>query len=111
MYYQGWDRRLLNRQPQKFATIKYEDKDNNSFFDQLSYDLDGDTTFENVVELKDLGINDKCNLIDVSHYIYKDYVGLQQNILNDHWNLSLNKKPLLFVIDNQQENVLRYLSY
>src|SRR3546814_3338622 len=64
-FYQGWDRRWLNRNPKDFATVKYEDVDSNGFFDKISYDMDGDTTFEEVVDLKSLGIDDRCQAIDI----------------------------------------------
>jgi len=84
-YYQGWDRSWLGKQPQKFATVKYEDGDKNGFFDQLSYDLDGDTLFENTVDLRALGLDDRCNLIDVSNFTYKQYKALQEIISNTMW--------------------------
>lgn len=84
-YYQGWDRSWLGKQPQKFATVKYEDVDKNGFFDRLSYDLDGDTLFENIVDLKAVGLNDQCNLIDVSNFTYRQYKTLQATISNVMW--------------------------
>src|SRR3546814_1833371 len=75
-FYQGWDRRWLNRNPKDFATVKYEDVDSNGFFDKISYDMDGDTTFEEVVDLKSLGIDDRCQAIDISNFRYKDYTAL-----------------------------------
>lgn len=45
--------------PEKFATIKYEDTDNNGFFDTIRSDLDGDNVFEDSVSFKALGIDDK----------------------------------------------------
>jgi hypothetical protein len=50
------------------------DTDKNGFFDQIQYDLDGDTLFERTVSLKDLQIDDKQNIIKTSEL---DYSGFQ----------------------------------
>jgi len=84
-YYQGWDRRIIKGEPKKFATVRYDDIDNNGFFDRISYDLDGDTAFEQVVDLKALGIDDRNSLIDVSDYSYADYRRLQQKMSDQLW--------------------------
>ncbi|WP_437124592.1 hypothetical protein, partial [Coprobacter fastidiosus] len=60
-YYQGWDRMWMgmDRQPGKFGTVKYTDKDDNGFFDYIEYDLDGDKKFEMTIDLKALGLDDR----------------------------------------------------
>ncbi|GAA4319001.1 hypothetical protein [Compostibacter hankyongensis] len=83
--YQGWDRRIIKTEPKTFATVKYEDSDNNGFFDKIRYDLDGDTTFEQTVDLKSLGIDDRCELIDVSRFSYRDYTNLQKKTAEQLW--------------------------
>ncbi|MBX6360588.1 MAG: hypothetical protein IRZ03_10975 [Acidobacterium ailaaui] len=83
--YQGWDRSTIKKEPKTFATVKYEDTDNNGFFDKISYDLDGDTIFETIIDLKKLGIDDRCELIDVSHFKYSDYVNLQKQMSQNLW--------------------------
>lgn len=91
--YQGWDRRIIKKEPGKFATVKYEDSDHDGFFDRILYDLDGDTTFETVVDLNKLGIDDSCHLIDVSHFTYSDYVQLQKKVAAQLWkNAQLAEK-------------------
>lgn len=84
-YYQGWDRRSMVKEPAKFATVKYEDMDKDGFMDRISYDLDGDTTYETVIDLKKLGLDDRCPLIDVSHFSYEDYVNLQKRVASGLW--------------------------
>jgi len=84
-FYQGWDRRWLNKDPERFGTVKYEDTDHNGFLDKISYDLDGDTLFEQIVDLKALSIDDRCETIDVSHFRYPDYLRLQEKIANQMW--------------------------
>lgn len=84
-YYQGWDRRIISREPQRFATVKYEDTNQNGFIDRISYDLDGDTTYETEIDFKRLGLDDRCPLIDVSRFRYADYVKLQQRVSDGLW--------------------------
>lgn len=84
-FYQGWDRSWINKTPQKFATVKYLDTDDNGFFDKILYDLDGDTTFEDTVDLKALKIDDRCETIDVSKFKYKNYLNLQKKISGQMW--------------------------
>ena len=43
---------------EKFASIKYQDLDNNGFIDAIWYDLDGDKVYEDSVSFKALGIAD-----------------------------------------------------
>lgn len=84
-YYQGWDRKWVNKEPNKFATVKYTDSDNDGFIDKILYDLDGDKVFEDSVDLKALNIKDVCETIDVSDFKYKDYVSLQSRMANQLW--------------------------
>lgn len=86
-YYQGWDRMWmgLDKNPTNFATVKYTDKDNNGFFDYIEYDLDGDFKFETVIDLKALGIDDVCELIDISKFKYKDYTDVMSNMSDNMW--------------------------
>ena len=85
-YYQGFDRSWMNKEPKSFATVKYMDTDNNGFFDKILYDLDGDTIFEDTVDLKALGIDDRCKKIDISNFKYKDYQDLQKKISAQLWD-------------------------
>ncbi|MDR1667122.1 MAG: hypothetical protein LBS03_05460 [Bacteroidales bacterium] len=83
--YQAYDRHWLNKTPQKFATVKYTDKDNNGFFDYIEYDLDGDTVFEEIIDLKQLGIDDRCEIIDISGFQYADYTQLKRRMADNIW--------------------------
>ncbi len=84
-WYQGWDRRFQAMDPEKFATVRYTDSNDNGFFDKLEYDLDGDHVFETVVDLQALGLDDRCELIDVSQFTYDDYTALMQRMATDMW--------------------------
>lgn len=90
-YYQGWDRLWTGsrRNPQEFATVKYEDVDGNVFFDTIKYDMDGDQVFETIVSLKNLGINDVCELIDTSTFKYENFTDLMCKMAHDMWSNAL----------------------
>lgn len=75
---------------QKFATVKYTDKDNNGFFDLIEYDMDGDKHFETIIDLKELGVDDRCELIDISTFKYNDFFALMQNVSDTMWSNALN---------------------
>lgn len=84
-YYQGWDRLWINKNPKKFATVKYTDKDGNGFLDYVEYDMDGDGKFETVFDLKALGIDDSAKLIDVSSFTYRDYTKMMKRMSDGIW--------------------------
>lgn len=91
-FFQGWDRMWfgLDNNPEKFATVKYTDNDNNGFFDLIEYDMDGDKQFETIINLKGLGVDDRCELIDISTFTYNDFFALMQNISDTMWSNALN---------------------
>ena len=86
-YYQGWDRMWMgmDRQPGRFGTVKYTDKDDNGFFDYIEYDLGGDKKFEMTIDLKALGLDDRCELIDISTFKYKDYTSMMKKMSKSMW--------------------------
>lgn len=82
LYFQGWQgwrgdnlqpEDFENIEPEKFATIAYEDTDGNGFFDRIYYDMDGNQDFETYYSLIDNGIDDTAYIYDVSEMKYKDY--------------------------------------
>lgn len=85
-YYQGWDRLWINKNPKKFATVKYTDKDGNGFLDYVEYDMDGDGKFETVFDLRALGIDDSAKLIDISSFTYGDYTKMMKRMSDGIWN-------------------------
>ena len=91
MYYQGWDRLWfgLDKNPQRFATVKYTDMDKNGFFDLIDYDMDGDKQFETTIDLKKIGVNDCCELMDISSFTYKEFVELMREVSNNMWSNAL----------------------
>jgi len=60
----------LSKDPEKFATVRYSDTNNNGFIDCIEYDLDGDSIFEDKASLLDLGIDDKVSIIDTKNMSY-----------------------------------------
>lgn len=84
-YYQGWDKRFQATSPTKAACVEYLDTDGNGFFDTLNYDLDGDSKYETTISLKELGISDVCDVIDVSSLKYKDYTKLFKKVSDGMW--------------------------
>ncbi len=72
-------------EPKKFATIKYTDTDKNGFLDKIEYDIDGDTLFEHTVSLKNLGIDDKCEVVNTAGMKYADFVKLKTKMATNQW--------------------------
>ncbi len=86
-YYEGWDRMWMGQEfyPKSFATVLYSDTDNNGFIDHIEYDLDGDQITETVVDFKELGIDDRCELIDISQFKYSDFNRLATKMADGIW--------------------------
>lgn len=86
-YFEGWDRLWMGQDfyPKAFATVIYSDADNNGFIDHIEYDLDGDTEMETVVDFREWGIKDSCELIDLSGYSYQDFTRLGQRMADCIW--------------------------
>lgn len=82
-YFQAWSR--TNRKPKQFPTVKYSDTDENGFFDRIEYDLDGDKAFERVVNLKELEIDDTCEVIETASMNYKTICRLHKKIAEQLW--------------------------
>jgi hypothetical protein len=93
--YQSWGGLYDKYQPkrvrfqkefQPFSTIKYQDTDDNGFIDKIEMDMDGDTIFEKTVLLKDLGIDDRCEIINTSLMAYDDYRKLHTVMSDKIWD-------------------------
>jgi hypothetical protein len=72
-----------------FPVIKYSDTDNNGFIDQMEYDLDGDKIFEELISLKELGIDDVCPVIKTESLNYDGLCGLKEKLAEDMWQQAL----------------------
>lgn len=92
-YFQGYGglyppmkvKERLHPDPESWPTVKYEDTNNNGFFDLVRYDLDGDTIFEETISLIELGISDQAALYDPASMKYEDYHRLFEGAANDIW--------------------------
>ena len=89
-YFQGYNRTFQNRDPRRFATVKYSDTTGSGFFDTIEYDLDGDGAFETKVGLNELGIDDKCDIIDISDFKYQDFRDLHVKMSSDMWKNAMD---------------------
>ncbi len=96
-YYQGmggpwglYPGRLSRNVEKPFPLVKYTDTDNNGFFDRIEYDFDGDSIFEEVVSLKYLGIDDRCEVIKTRQMEYDDLTALKSRVAANMWNNALD---------------------
>lgn len=107
-YYQGYDRSWQKRAPKSFATVRYGDTDDNGFFDCIEYDLDGDHVFETRIMLSELGVDDRCELIDVSQYKYANFARLFRKVAAGMWK---NAEAACRVADYYGLNTLWYAKW
>lgn len=88
--YDGYGPERLSRDVvNPFPLVKYTDTDGNGFFDRIDYDLDGDKTFERSVSLIDLGIDDRCEIIEFKDMKYEDLVSLKTTVAENMWKNAL----------------------
>ena len=98
--YERWGRDRLQREPSKFATVRYEDTDRNGYIDQIQYDLDGDKSYEDIVSLRDLGIDDRRPLYQTGDKAYSDHRMLFRKVAEDMW-----KRAQLAIRVAEQEGI------
>ncbi len=84
-YFQGFNRSWQNTAPGRFATVEYLDENGNGFLDCIKYDLDGDHNYEVRISLAELGLDDSCEVLDVSKMKYKDYIRLFRKVSDGMW--------------------------
>ena len=98
-YFQGWQGwRGPNLQPEDFdkaeptvfGTMKYEDTDNNGFFDKIQMDMDGDFIYEQEVALSALGISDEMPVFNIANWSYKDFQATYQSMAENIWKNAQN---------------------
>ncbi len=65
--------------------MEYLDENGNGFLDCIKYDLDGDREYEFETSLHELGLDDSCEVIDVSKMKYKDYTRLFKKVSDGMW--------------------------
>ena len=88
--YDGYGPGRSQKEPSVFPTVQYSDTDNNGFFDLIEYDLDGDTIFEKKISLHQLGIDDRCDIIETASMGYGDFVDIHQKVAEQMWDNAQN---------------------
>ena len=83
--YDGYGPKRIETEPTVFPTVKYTDTDNNGFFDLMEFDLDGDKVFEQRISMKELGLDDRCPIINTADMKYKDFLDLQSQVSDNMW--------------------------
>lgn len=69
----------------EFPTIKYEDTDGNGFFDRMLCDWNCDREFEEVLDLKALGLSDEAGIERIENMRVKDYNALYKKMAEAMW--------------------------
>lgn len=75
----------LSKDPQKWATVRYSDTNNNGFIDCIEYDLNGDHVFEEKVSLIELGIDDRVPVIQTKSQNYKSFTKIFSQLTDKIW--------------------------
>lgn len=83
--YDGYGPKRIETEPTIFPTVKYTDTDNNGFFDLMEFDLDGDKVFEQRLSMKELGLDDRCPIINTASMKYEDFKDLESKVSDAMW--------------------------
>ncbi|WP_020528186.1 hypothetical protein [Flexithrix dorotheae] len=89
--YQGWgglyeDGYVRSQKiPEKFPTIAYDDTNGDGFFNQIRYDLDGDTIFEQTFNLEEFNINTEYEVINTGKMQPEDLNDIFEKSANQTW--------------------------
>jgi hypothetical protein len=83
--YDGYGPVRTPADPAIFPMISYKDSDGNGFFDTIGYDLDGDKTNEFSFSLKELGISDVADVINIKAMQYADFSKLDRKVSEATW--------------------------
>ena len=83
--YDGYGPKRIETEPTVFPTVKYTDTDNNGFFDLMEFDLDGDKVFEQRLSMKELGLDDRCEVINTASMKYEDFADLESKVSDTMW--------------------------
>ena len=90
--YDGYGPVRTPADPTIFPLVSYKDTDNNGFHDSIEFDLDGDKKADHSFSLKELGISDASEVLDISTMKYPDFRKLKTRVAGNTW-----KKALHFV--------------
>ncbi|MEO9968168.1 MAG: hypothetical protein ABJF11_20415 [Reichenbachiella sp.] len=115
--YQGWQGwRGPNIQPEdtdqfeptQFATVRYRDTDNNGFFDEMSFDMNGDQAYEQSISLISLGISDSTKVIETATMDYEDYTALFAKVAANQMS---HAKKMIALAEKESLNTEWYNHY
>ena len=93
-YFQGWQgwrgkniqpQDMVSEEPDRYATVKYEDTDHNGFFDAMFFDMDGDRQWEDSVHLSDLALTDTAVILMTGQMGYTGLHNLFGRLSEDMW--------------------------
>lgn len=51
----------------------------------MEFDLDGDKVFEQRLSMKELGLDDRCQVINTASMKYEDFVDLESKVSDTMW--------------------------
>lgn len=97
-YFQGWQgwrgpniqpEDMVSTEPTAVPLIKYEDTDQNGFFDLIAYDLDADHIFEESVSLFDLNLTDSTEVIKTGELSYAGYQKIFEMMAESSWETAM----------------------
>jgi hypothetical protein len=83
--YNKWQYKRIQSDPERFGVVRYTDTDNNGFIDLIEYDLNGDSVFEHIASLRDLGINDEQTIIPIREMDYQAMNDLFLSVTANIW--------------------------
>tara|TARA_R110000744_G_scaffold90607_3_gene175901 strand:- start:8215 stop:10029 length:1815 start_codon:yes stop_codon:yes gene_type:complete len=93
--YDGYGPGRLSREVKDpFPVVKYSDSNNNGFIDVIEFDLDGDKTMEQKYSLIDLGLDDRCSIIESKKMEYQDFRNLKGKVADNLWDKALEAATL-----------------
>jgi len=87
--YDGYGPGRLHSDAKRYPSVRYTDIDKNGFFDEIDYDIDGDTIFEHTVSLLNLGLEDHCEVIKTKDLDFKGLASLNKRVSENIWNNAL----------------------
>jgi len=88
--YDGYGPVRTPADPTVFPLISYLDTDKNGFFDQITFDLDGDKIVDYSYSLKELGISDVAEVINIENMQYTDFSKLDKAVSEKTWKNALD---------------------
>lgn len=97
-YYQGWQGWRggadsipfdeCQKSPDIFATVKYEDTDNNGFYDLICSDFNGDHIMEDTLSYNELQLSDSSEVFITQNMDYEDFHELFTQVAENMWERS-----------------------